>query len=181
MKEISTREDLNGINPVTLFADTWGALTSGNDADGYNSMAVAWGSLGALWERGSRATALPVCTVYVRPSRYTYHLLKENPLFTLSFMGEEHRRAVAVLGTKSGRDDPDKIARAGLSLVKDSGTAYIAGADLVLICRKIYYQPLTADALEPCARDIIDYDYPEGVENFHHMFIGEIIKALAKD
>ena len=42
-------------------------LTAG-DKTGLNTMTIGWCQLGRLWN-------LPVCTVYVRPERYTYQFM----------------------------------------------------------------------------------------------------------
>ena len=176
MREIPVSE--LEIKPIPLFQKTWGALTAGNDTDGWNSMAIAWGSIGTLWERGTRDRIVPVCNVYVRPTRFTFHLLDQNEMFTVSFMDESHRKSMAMLGTKSGADDPDKIKNAGLSLVHDGAAAYMEDSDLVLICRKIYHQPL--DEKYMLDRGLIEYNYSRGTDNFHEMFVGEIVKVLVK-
>lgn len=58
-------------NPYTLFANDWAALSTGNEQDGVNAMTIAWGTIGALWEKDSHSNRLPVLTVFVRPNRYT--------------------------------------------------------------------------------------------------------------
>ena len=55
-------------------------LTAG-DKTGCNTMTIGWGQNGLVW-------GLPVCTVYVRPERYTYEFMEENEYFTLSFLGK---------------------------------------------------------------------------------------------
>ena len=44
MKEISYK-DLK-INPVTLFADSWGELVTGKKGDKVNAMTISWGQIG---------------------------------------------------------------------------------------------------------------------------------------
>ena len=177
MREIKV-EELN-INPIPLFRDQWGALTAGNRRNGYNAMAIAWGSIGTLWERGSRSEMVPVCNVYVRPSRFTYPKMIENELFTVSFMDQTHRKALAYIGAKSGRDDPDKIKSSGLQLVYDGDAAYMKDSDMVLICRKIYNQQLEAEHF--IDKNLIDYNYHGETDNIHEMFVGEIIRVLVKE
>ena len=69
MKEI----DINKlkINPFQLFGKDWMALTAGTKKTGFNTMTIAWGHLGSVWERGSHRNCLPTAICYVRPSRYT--------------------------------------------------------------------------------------------------------------
>lgn len=68
MMEISYRE--LSVNPMTLFGEEWFALASGNEKDGANTMTIAWGHMGSLWERGSHANRLP--TVCLCPSNPLY-------------------------------------------------------------------------------------------------------------
>ena len=167
------------VKPVSLFKRTWGALTSGNESDGWNAMTISWGSVGTLWGRGDIDRTVPICNVYVRPSRFTHHLMMANDEFTVSFLGENYRKSLGILGSKSGRDDPEKIKNAGLSVVIEGKTAYLAGSDLVLVCRKIYHQSMSADHL--IDKELIDYCYKTDINDFHDLFVGEILKVLVKD
>ena len=86
----------------------WFLLTSGDFAAGdYNTMTVSWGAMGGLWGR-------PFVQVVVRPQRYTYGFMERYDTFTLSAFPESYRKALDLLGVKSGRDG-DKIAEAGLT------------------------------------------------------------------
>ena len=62
--------DLNTFSCETfqIFAEA-PLLTAGN-RDRFNTMTIGWGGLGTLW-------GMPVCTVYVRPERYTYEFMEE--------------------------------------------------------------------------------------------------------
>ena len=68
-------------------------------ADGRpNTMTIGWGTLGIEWGK-------PICTVFVRESRYTKELLDKNGEFTVNVpMGEIDKNILAVCGTKSGID-----------------------------------------------------------------------------
>lgn len=68
-------------------------------------MTASWGGLGVLWRK-------PVATIYVRPQRYTYTFLEENPYFTLSFFGPQWKKQLAYCGAVSGREE-DKFAACG--------------------------------------------------------------------
>ena len=69
MKEIAI-QDLQ-LNPFAVFGKDWMALTAGNEQNGYNTMTIAWGHLGSIWERSNHRNCLPTAICYVRPSRYT--------------------------------------------------------------------------------------------------------------
>ena len=57
---------------------------------------------------------LPTAVVYVRPQRYTKELPDREDIFTLSVFGEGFRRALAYMGTHSGRGG-DKRTETGLT------------------------------------------------------------------
>jgi len=69
-------------------------LTAG-DKTGLNTMTIGWCQLGRLWN-------LPVCTVYVRPERYTYQFMESHDYFTVSILPEEAKKVTALCGSKSG-------------------------------------------------------------------------------
>ena len=173
LKEIDYRE-LN-LNPMTLFGEDWMALTSGSKEQGFNSMCIAWGHMGTLWERDSHSNRLPTVTCFVRPGRYSKGIMDREELFTLSRFPEEYRKNLAFLGTHSGRDG-DKIKDSGLTPILDEDTMYFEEADLVLICRKQYQAPLAEDGFVD--KRLIDFNYPE--KDYHEMYIGEILKVLVK-
>ena len=89
-----------------LFGEEWALLTAG-DSKSYNTMTIAWGGLGTLWGK-------PIATVYVKPIRYTHRFMEENDYFTVSFYPEAYKKALGLLGSKSGRDC-NKVALSGLT------------------------------------------------------------------
>ena len=133
-----------------------------------NTMTASWGGLGVLW---GKQTA----TCYIRPQRYTYEFMEAGEAFTLSFFGEEYRKALAFCGAKSGRD-VDKIRECGFTVAAGAGDApYFEEADLVLVCKKAYWQDLDpSHFLDP----EIEKHYPQ--KDYHRMYIGEIVEAYKK-
>ena len=91
-------------NPFQLIGKDWALVTAG-DKTGFNTMTVSWGSMGVLWNKN-------IVTVFIRPQRYTRDFLDRFEKFTVSFYPEEHRQALALCGSKSGRVT-DKAALAG--------------------------------------------------------------------
>ena len=89
-------------------------LTAG-DKTGLNTMTIGWCQLGRLWN-------LPVCTVYVRPERYTYQFMESHDYFTVSILPEEAKKVTALCGSKSGRD-MDKVKACGLTVRWGAGDA----------------------------------------------------------
>ena len=155
---------LTDSSPFTLIGDQWALLSAGVPG-AYNTMTVSWGQLGVLWNKN-------VATVYVRPQRHTLSFLEQNDTFTLSFFKEQYRPALALCGSKSGRD-LDKAKAANLTPVFDEGSVWFDEAQLVLVCRKLYRQPMLPECFLDKAVDEKNYN-----GDYHICFIGEIIKAL---
>lgn len=153
-------------NPFSLIGKGWMLITAGKDR--CNTMTASWGGLGVMWNKN-------VAFVVVRPQRYTKEFLDAEPAFSLSFLGNEHRKALSYLGTVSGRDE-DKMARSGLTVAHEDGVPYFAEAHTALICRKLFSQPYDPAAF--LDRDIVARQYPD--KDFHTLYIAEIVKALAK-
>lgn len=151
-------------NPFTLIGKNWMLITAGTP-DKFNTMTASWGGLGVLWER-------KVAFCFIRPTRYTYEFVEQSENFSLSFFGEQHRKAMAFIGSHTGRDT-DKIKETGLTPVKESGLVYYKEARLVLCCRKLYFQDISPERfLDPAIDDL----YPQ--KDYHRMYAGEIVKCL---
>ena len=167
MKEISVKELL--LNPVTAIGQDWMLITAGTKEAGYNTMTASWGHIGELW-------GLPTTVAYVRPQRYTKQFVDREDLYTLCFFPEEYHQALALLGTRSGRDG-DKVAAAGLTPVFEDGYTYFAEAELVLVCRKLYRAPILEEGF--LDREVLEDCYPQ--RDFHDMYVGEIRRVLVRD
>lgn len=153
-------------NPFKLIGKDWMLITAGSP-EKFNTMTASWGGMGVLWER-------KVCYIFIRPTRYTYEFAERSAFFTLSFFGEEHRKALQFCGTHSGRDT-DKMKGAGLTPVKEEDFVYFSEARLVLACRKIYFQDIGAERfLDPAIGSM----YPQ--KDYHRMYVGDIVKCLRK-
>lgn len=155
-------------NTFKLIGSDWMLITAG-PIDAYNTMTASWGGFGILWGK-------PVCWCVVRPQRYTYEFMEKAENFTLSFFGEEYRKALEICGTKSGRDI-DKAAETGLTPVSGeaSGTTAFKEARMIIECRKIYFQDIDpANFLDAS----IDQNYPQ--KDYHRMYIGEVTSCLIK-
>ena len=154
------------LNPFAAIGDQWMLVTAGTK-EKCNTMTASWGGLGVLW-------GAPAATCYIRPQRYTREFLEASDCFTLSFFGEEYRKALSLCGSKSGRD-VDKVKECGFTpAFAACGAPYFEEADLVLVCRKRMVVPMEearipADVRERC----YDGDY-------HDMYWGEIVEALKK-
>ena len=113
-------------------------------------------------------------TVYVKPCRYTFGFMNDNDYFTVSFYPEECRKAMAVMGTKSGRDI-NKDEASGLTVKPIGQAVTYEEAEVTFICRKIYWQDL---ARENMPGDAVERFYTE--EEPHRMFIGEVVEIVRK-
>lgn len=154
-------------NVFSLIGEQWMLITAGT-AEHCNTMTASWGGLGVLWGK-------PVATVYIRPQRYTLEFVEREDRFTLSFFGPQYRQALALCGSKSGRD-VDKVKECGFTVDTELGAPYFEQADLVLVCRKAYWQDM--DATHFLDGEIDSKWYPE--KDYHRIFIGEIETVLKR-
>ncbi|MBN2178288.1 MAG: flavin reductase [Deltaproteobacteria bacterium] len=167
MKELKTKQ--LKIKAVDFWLKKWPVLTSGT-IEHFNSMTIGWGSIGGIWWK-------PFVQVVVRPSRYTFEFMEKYSTFTVCSFPESYRDALQVLGNKSGRDG-DKITETGLTVVasKVVEAPSYKEADLVLECRKMYWQDMEpAHFIDPTIED----SYPE--KDYHRIYYGEILMINAED
>jgi len=149
------------------------ALLTAGTAERCNTMTIGWFQTGRLWN-------LPTCTVYVRPERYTCQFMEENEYFTVSVLPAAMKRAMAVCGTKSGRD-MDKIKECGLTVrTGECGAPFFEEAELALVCRKLYVQDMDPAAVLSAGEEtILPFYGPE--DGWHRIYIGEIVEAYTKE
>ena len=148
------------------FNDKWALLSAGTK-ENHNTMTISWGGMGTLWFK-------PVVTVYVKPCRHTYGFMNDNDFFSVSFYPEEYKKALMLMGSRSGRD-MDKDTASGLT-VKDLDQAVTyEEAEVTLLCKKIYYQDLNPEHMP---QDVVQEHYT--VEEPHRMFIGEVVEVIRK-
>ena len=155
-------------NVFSAIGDQWMLITAGT-ADRCNTMTASWGGLGVIW-------GAPAATCYIRPQRYTKEFVDREDHFTLAFFGEGSREALQLCGSKSGRDI-DKVKACGFTVrTADCGAPYFEEAELVLVCRKRFAQPMDPDLIP---QDIKTKWYPN--DDHHTLYIGEILEVLVKD
>lgn len=157
-------KELN-VNPHHIWNDQWFLLTCGDFAKGeFNTMTVAWGSFGTMWHK-------PFAQIVVRPTRYTYEFTEKYDNFTLTAFPEEYKKALSLLGSKSGRD-LDKIKESGLTPIasKIVSSPGFAEAELIIECKKIYWDDFKPEQfLDP----VIEKSYPD--RDYHRAYFGEMI------
>lgn len=155
-------------NVFSLIGDRWMLITAGT-ADRCNTMTASWGGLGVIW-------GAPAATCYIRPQRYTKEFVDREDYFTLAFFGEESRKALQLCGSRSGRDI-DKVKECGFTVrAAECGAPYFQEAELVLVCRKRFAQPMDPACIP---QEIKTKWYPE--KDYHTLYIGEIVEVLVKD
>ena len=154
---------------VDVWFKRWFVLTAGN-MEKFNAMTVAWGSIGGIWE-------MPFVQVVVRPTRFTFGFMNEFDTFSLCSFPAKYRKDLALLGSRSGRDG-DKIALTRLTPIKSEAVAApcFREADLVIECRKIYWQDLEPNNF---LSDRIMANYP--VRDFHRVFFGEMLRVRGSE
>ena len=157
---------LDNTNPFDLFNKCWALVTAG-PIEKHNSMTVSWGELGTLWRKS-------VATIYIKPCRYTHIFMEENELFVISFFDENYKKALGIMGSKSGKDvDKDKLS--GLTPIAHNDVAIYKEASLTLICKKIYRHDLVKENIPQ--KEIETYYQ---VEEPHTMYIGEVVEIIKK-
>lgn len=154
-------------NVFSMIGEQWMLITAGSE-EKCNTMTASWGGLGVIWGK-------PSVTCYIRPQRYTKEFVDQEEYFTLTFFKEEFQKALALCGAKSGRD-VDKVKECGFTVkTAQCGAPYFEQAELVLVCRKRFVQPMAPELI---ADDIKEKWYPQ--KDYHVMYIGEIVEVLQK-
>ena len=79
------------------------------------------------------------------------------------------------LGTVSGKEE-DKIQKSGLTLTHLEGVPCFEEATAVLICRKLYRQPMQENYF--LDKSIVETSYPQ--KDFHDVYVGEVEKIFVR-
>lgn len=156
------------LNPFTKIGKEWLLITAGDEKK-CNTMTASWGGMGVMWGKNA-------VTVYIRPQRYTKEFVDSNEYFTISVLGEKYRTELGFCGKVTGKGI-DKIKEAGLTPCFVDGTAGIAEADMIMVCRKMYH-----DTIKPECFDDVQNDarwYPD--RDYHTMYIAEVVKTLIRE
>jgi len=164
-KEIAPMEI--GGNMIKLIGADWMLITA-TDGERTNTMTASWGGMGFLWGK-------PVTFMFIRPQRYTFGIVEKTDTYSLCFFDEAFRKQLNYCGAASGRDE-DKIQACGFTVLEEEGVPYFAEAKLALICRKLYVSRLGEEKFVDTAIPPKAY----AAKDYHHVYIGEITKALKK-
>ena len=156
------------INPFAMLNDEWALLSAGSP-EKHNAMTISWGYMGVMW-------AKPVFTVVVRPQRYTKEFVDAQDMFAVSFYPAEYRKALEILGSKSGRSC-DKISESALTPLHAGGTVAFEEAHTIFVCRKLHGgQQLNPEYFVDSSVD--QAMYPD--KDYHFYYTGAIVKVLQK-
>ena len=145
------------------------AILSAGDRNGYNSMAIEWGSIGVSWKR-------PIFTVYVKDERYTYEFMQKTKIFTVSIINRKIFKKFAVYGTKSGRDiNKEEVAGTHIKFLDDGGITFDE-AEEVFVCEMLGKAYIQDEDSYPGLKAFYkkQQKYFKTLEP-HAIFIGEII------
>lgn len=145
-------------------------LVTEGQAQKPNVMSIGWFTLGIVWRK-------PVAVVLVRPSRYSFQLLEENPVFTVNVPQETMYREIELCGSYSGRNT-DKFGLCGFTPRYSEGPTVpmIDECQASFVCsvvQKTKVEPSTFIA------PIVTEFYPRG--DFHFVYFGEIKEAWQKE
>ncbi len=141
-----------------------GAFLTTSSGGRSNTMTIGWGSIGVMW-------GLPVFTVMVRESRYTYELIENSNAFTVSIPLHDMQAELALCGSKSGRD-MDKFSAAKLQPQpgKKVAVPVIGGCGLHYECEILYKSPMDPAQLDAGVQQTF---YKAG--DYHTYYYGKIV------
>ena len=138
-----------------------------------NTMAIGWGMLGIQWNK-------PIFIALVRGCRHTYHLLEQNPEFTVNIpLGAIDKNIIKVTGTTSGRDT-DKFQVLGLTTEEPEKVSVpgICQLPLTLECKVLYKQQqypeyvMDEELLKHYSKTPVSIQ-----DDYHTAYYGEIVSA----
>lgn len=157
-------------NPIRLFGDEWAVVAAGKPSD-FNELTVSWGALGDAWWDN-----MPIAIIFVSATRFTHKFLEENDTFSINVFPREYRRAIAYIGSHSGRNE-DKVAATGLKTeFSENETPIFTDARLIIECRKIYSHDLDKSKFTDSLIGNYVQKKFQGVVP-HTVFFGEIINC----
>lgn len=160
-------------NPIKLFGDDWAVVAAGTQDD-FNELTVSWGALGDAWWDN-----MPIAIIFVSATRFTHKYLEANDTFSINVFPRQYRKALAYIGTHSGKNE-DKVAATGLKVdFSELGTPLFPEAHLVLECRKIYAHDLERDKFSESLIGNYAQAKFQGVVP-HTVFFGEIVNCWVK-
>jgi flavin reductase (DIM6/NTAB) family NADH-FMN oxidoreductase RutF len=153
---------------VSLIANNGALLVTQHREDKPNVMTIGWGLVGIVW-------GLPIFTVLVRPSRFTYRRVDESGEFTVNIPYPSMSETVLYCGTVSGRNN-DKFKEKSLTPIpsKTVSSPLIAQCAIHYECKTVHKNDIASGTFPD---SINDEFYPEN--DFHRVFYGRILRTSA--
>ena len=144
-------------------------LISGDKA---NPMTVGWATFGVVWGK-------PICTVFVRHSRYSHELMEKKSTFTLSVPEKGAMKAeLGICGRLSGRD-VDKLTEANMSVMSnENGGQLLSGCKFHFVCKTVAKTELDMNQIDESILDRF-YNTNQATEDGdpHTVYFAEIIET----
>lgn len=158
-------------NPFNMIGKEWMLVMAEKEesdtATSANALTASWGGVGVLWNKN-------VSYIFIRDSRYTKEFIDQSKYYSLSFFDhKKYAEMLGYMGSVSGRDE-DKIKKTGLTVAHYEGVPYFEEASTVMICRKLYRQPINEEGF--LVDGIAQMCYAD--HDFHEMYVGEIQEIL---
>lgn len=161
-------------NPIKLFGDDWAVVAAGTKED-FNELTVSWGALGDAWWDN-----MPIAIIFVSATRYTQKYLEEHETFSINIFPKEYRKALAYIGSHSGRDE-DKIKATGLKVqFSENDTPLFPEARLIIECKKIYSHDLDKSKFSETLIGNYAQKKFQGVIP-HTVYFGQILNCWIKE
>lgn len=167
MKFVKTTAKELDKNAFRMIGDEWMLVTAEKNGV-VNTMTASWGGVGILWGK-------EVATLYIRPQRYTKEFIDAGDMFTISFFGEEHKKALGYLGKVSGRDE-DKIKTVDFHVEMIEGQPTFEESNMVFVCKKLYADTINPEGFK--AEELDEKWYAD--KDYHTMYIAEIVSVYIK-
>ena len=148
---------------------TNGAFLTVNNGEKTNTMTIAWGFVGFMWNK-------PQFITVVRPQRFTKEILDSGAdSFTVSIPFDgQLKEALSVCGSKSGRDiDKGTVVR--FTPARSVASPVVEGCGLYYECRINMSQQIDGTLLSP---EIVLKFYKD---DFHFMYFGEIVDCYTAE
>ena len=140
-----------------------GAFLTVKNGSKVNTMTIGWGSIGYMWE------GKPYFTVMVRPSRYTFDLIKDATDFTVSIPVGTLSEELKICGTKSGRD-MDKGEVVKFENANKTESPIVSGCQMYYECKIETKSLFTASDFSDEIKESIYKD-----KRYHGLFFGKIM------
>lgn len=139
--------------------------------DKLNSMTIAWGLSGYIWNKECFSVA-------VRYSRHTYEMMEKSEYFTISIPASgEMKKELGICGSKSGRDI-DKFDETNMTATYLDGfpVPTIEECHIHILCKIAYKQSMEpslikANYVEKCYDD----------KDYHVLYHGEVLSVYMSE